>query len=122
MKKSNKLIIISSILIILIIVSYFGYQMYIKNLIEKNLYDYFKNNNSHISSYDFKIENLKIVCKGNKAYIVDFAISFNDIPNELQDLGALVYQKDKKWNVKSILNKDTINEIDSYDLKCYKKE
>ncbi len=122
MKTNNKKIIIYSIFIMLVILIYFGYQIYNKNLITKTLYNYFKDNNSHISSHDFNIEDLEIVCKGKDAYIVDFIISFDDIPNELHDLGALLHKKDKVWNVESFLSKEVINNLDSYNFKCYNKK
>lgn len=119
-KKKSIIILIALFAIILIIIGYFSYQLHIKNVLKENVYDYFKNNNAHISSQDFKITDFEIACKGKKAYIVDFSITFEDSSNKLSDLGALVYQEDKKWNVQSILNKET--EIESYNLKCYKRK
>lgn len=122
MKKKRYLkigFILLVLIIAFIVIGFLRYQLSIVNVLEKNVYNYFKANNAHIASRDFRVTNLKIICKGKKAYIVDFSITFKDDESKLTDLGAFVYKEDKEWHVESILNS---KEIVSFDLKCYKKK
>lgn len=126
MKKNNKTLIIGFIVIVLVILGYIGFQVYSRYSISKDmkkvLYDYFENNNVHISSNKFTIDNVEILCKGKDAYIVEFNISFEDDKvNNLENLNALVNKNKDSWDVKSFSGGITAKEINSYKFRCYKK-
>jgi hypothetical protein len=124
MNEKVKPIIIDIIAVILVITMYTGFQSYreasLLKTMKNTLYKYFKENNTHISSHNFSIDDVKIQCKGRNAYIVEFDILFDNKSNGLNDFGATIYKENNKWNVKNFGTGITKEELKLYRFRCYK--
>jgi hypothetical protein len=124
MGKNVKSIIIYIVAVILVIIIFVGFNTYRENLLSKtikdNLEEYFKTSNSHISSHDFSISNINIICRGKNAYIVEFNLHLNDNASpELDKLGTILYKSNNIWHVKGFSSGITTDELKSYNLRCY---
>jgi hypothetical protein len=112
------------IVIILVIIGYISFNAYrekqILGTIKDSLYEYFKNNNSHIAAYDFNISDINIKCRGNNAYIVEFNMLLDaNASKEIDKLGVIVYKKDNTWQVKGFGSGITSKEAETYNFRCY---
>jgi hypothetical protein len=119
-KKRVRRIFLFVIVIALII---FGIQFYKKqallNTMRNTIQEYFEKNNSHISSREFSIKNVKIVCKGNDAYLTEFSLFFDDEKKAaFNKLGAVVFKEKNEWKVKGFSSGFTTEELQEYNLKC----
>jgi hypothetical protein len=87
MVKNIKLAIGYIATVILVIIGIVEFNAYrdrlLLNTIKDILRQHFENTNTHIASHDFSISNIKIICKGNAAYIVEFNLHLNDNSTKL---------------------------------------
>lgn len=124
MKEIIKTFIIYAVAISIIVLSSCHYNNSRKGKLlktmENTLYSYFENNNMHIASHDFSINDVRIKCIGNRAYIVEFDLSINDDDSKTFDsLGATIYKVNDEWNVKGFGNGLSTDELKLYNFKCY---
>jgi archaellum component FlaG (FlaF/FlaG flagellin family) len=124
MNRNIRSIVVYIVAVLLVTAGYFGIMSYREATLSKTmkdtLYKYFEDNNNHISSHDFAIDDVKIRCKGNNAYLVEFNLSVSDdTSDEFNDLAATVYKKNNTWNVKGFGAGLTNEEIKEYNFKCY---
>jgi hypothetical protein len=124
MSKKVKSIIIYIIAALLVIIIYTGFNNYreklLSNTIKDTLQKYFKDNNTHIASRNFNINDIRIRCEGNDAYIVEFNILFNDNnSNNLNNLSATIYKTNNTWHVKGFGSGITNDELKLYKFRCY---
>jgi len=124
LKETIKSIIIYSVACLTIVLSSCYYNNSQKGKLlktmENTLYNYFANNNIHISSRDFSIDDVKIRCIGNKAYIVEFDLLISDDNSKnFNKLGATIYKENDEWNVKGFGRGLTNEELNLYNFKCY---
>lgn len=124
MGKDNKSAVICVLIAALIIIGSIVINSYknqtLLKTMENTLQDYFENNNIHISSRGFDINNVTIRCRGNKAYIVEFDLILDNADsNQLNRLAATIYKNKKEWNVKGFGSGLTNKELELYNFKCY---
>ena len=124
MNKNSRSIVIYIIVAVVIITGYIGLNAYryrqTSTIIEDTLQKYFESNNSHISSHNFKISDIKIKCSGNSAYLVEFSLLLDDNDSsEFNRLGATIYKNKGTWLVKGFGNGLTKAELKQYNFKCY---
>jgi hypothetical protein len=124
MIKNIQSIMIYIIVIILVTIGYIILNSNREELLSRTMKDtlqtYFENNNSHIASYDFSINDIKIKCRGNNAYLVEFNMILDeDTAKKFNKLGAIIYKKNNIWQVKGFGSGFTIDELESYNFRCY---
>ena len=128
MRETIKTIVIYGVAILILVLASYSYNTIrrdkLERTFEKTLYNYFKENNIHIAQYDFNIENVEIVCVGNKAYLVEFALMFpNDLEGSFDRLGATIYKENDndEWIVRGFGEGFTTEEIDKFNFRCHRK-
>lgn len=124
MNKNIKSIIIYVIAITLVIIGSVSIAAYkdrlLSKTIENTINEYFEETNAHISSHNFDISNIKIMCRGDDAYIVEFQLILDDSNDtKFNSLGATIYKDKDTWSVKGLGSGLTNDELELYNFKCY---